>query len=278
MALAIAVSHDAGRDSALITVSGLPAGTRSLTIARVGPSGVLAGVRGADPAAAQPPSNFITHDFEVPLGVPLTYGVTAWDVNGASLGSAAVGFQLSYDDCNDWLVDLARSLNSLVVEVESMRELDYQVPAGVHRVLNRRAPVVTALPAWTPALELIVLTQTLDERNSVRTLLGSGFPFLLRTAPAQGVGNMYLSLTEFVEERFLPLGVAPQRRFRVQCVQVERPDPGLFVPVAPNTYANVKATFATYAALKAGVANYDALAYSYPAGGGPPDPWLPEDV
>jgi len=52
----------------------------------------------------------------------------------------------------------------------------------------------------------------------------------------------------------------------------------VFTPIAPNTYANVKTTFATYAALLAGVANYDALAYTYPAGGGPVDPWLPDDI
>jgi len=278
MALGLAVTLDAPRLAALITVSGLPAGTKSLSIARVGPSGTIAGVRGASPVAAQPPSNFITHDFEVPLGVNLQYGVTCYDASGNSLGSVSVPFTIAYTSCKGWLVDIARPLNSREVEIVSMVELDYLLPSGVHRVLNRRAPVVTALPAWTPTSELIVLTDTLDLRDDLRNLLGSGYPFLLRTAPDEGVGNAYFALTQFVEARFLTLGRAPQRQFRISCVQVERPDPSVFTPTAPNTYANVKSAFATYAALKAGVANYDALAYTYPTGTSPVSPWLPVDV
>jgi hypothetical protein len=205
--------------------------------------------------------------------------VTAYDAGGASLGSASAIFRIPYSSCEAWLTDLARPTNSLQLEVESLHELAYPVPSGIYRVLNRRDPVVVALPAQTPSSELIVLTETLDERDRVRNLLGSGYPFLLRTTQAQGIGNAYFALSQFVEERFLTLGTAPQRRFRIECVQVERPDPSLFVPVVPNTYANVTASFASYAALKAGVASYDALAYTYPSGVSDPIlPWPPDDV
>ena len=188
---------------------------------------------------------------------------------------------VAYGECPAWLVDLARPTNSLPAVIESMRELNFDAPAGVHRVLERRAPVMTTLPAYTPTAELVVLSDTLSERDRMRNLFGSGYPFLLRTDPLEGIGNMYLGLTQFVEERILSDGYAPQRRFRVACVQVERPDPGVFVPTAPNTYQNVKDTFATYQELKDTVGTYDQLAYTFPDD---PDaagafvPWLPDDI
>jgi hypothetical protein len=82
-----------------------------------------------------------------------------------------------------------------------------------------------------------------------------------------------------VEERFLTLGDAPQRRFKVSVIQVERPDPAIFVPTAPMTYAAVKATYATYAALKAAVGTYDQLLYTFTGvDASPVIPWLPDDV
>jgi hypothetical protein len=277
MAVAISADLDTTRLAALLSVSGLPAATATLSISRVGPSGVPAGVRGSVGVVAHAPT-YSARDFEVPLDVSVIYTVTVYDAAGAVVGSATMDFQIAYADCRAWLVDLARSTNSLVATVESMNELDYLVPSGIHRVLNRRAPVVSALPAWTPSSELIVLTDTQPERDRVRALLGTGYPFLLRTEPEQGIGNMYLTVTEFVEERFLSLGTATERRFRIQVVQVNRPDPSIYVPVAPNTYANVKATFATYADLKAGVADYDELAYTYPEGINPVPIWPPDDV
>ncbi|HKE76628.1 MAG TPA: hypothetical protein VKB57_23625 [Acidimicrobiales bacterium] len=276
MAVTLTATLDAGRLAARLQVDGVPAGADTYTITRTSPSGSKAGVRGAVNATVAIPTQ-IARDYELPFDVALTYTVTVYD--GATVvGTATTTFTLTYGECPAWLVDLARPTNSLPLTIESMDELQFAAAVGVHRILNRRAPVLTSLPAWTPSSELIVLTDTLGERDQTRALLGSGYPFLLRTTPAQGIGNMYLGVTDFTEERFLRPGVAPERRFKIEVVQVERPDPSIYVPLAPNTYANVKATFATYAALKAAVGTYDQLAYTYPAGTNPVTPWLPDDV
>lgn len=276
-AVGLTVTLEPVRLNARLNISGLPAGTDTYSITRTGPSGVAAGVRGATDATASG-TTAIERDYEVPLGVPVVYTVTAYD-GSTAVGSASANFEVVYSDCEAWITDLARPLNSLPLTIESLAELAFESAAGVHRVLNRRAPVMTNLPAWTPAAELIVLTDDLEERDRVRSIFGSGYPVLVRTAPEMGIGNIYFGLTDFSEERILTPGVAAQRRFRASCIQVERPDPGIFVPVAPNDYANVKATYADYAALKAGVPDYDGLAYSYPSGSvGPIIPWLPDDV
>ncbi|HYV59135.1 MAG TPA: hypothetical protein VFA62_03615, partial [Acidimicrobiia bacterium] len=229
--------------------------------------------------AAVTGTTMVFRDWEAPFDLALVYTVTVYDGTTA-VGTASVTVTVPWGDCEVWLVDLARPTNSLEVVVESFVALDFAVAAGVHRVLNRRAPVMTTLPAWTPAGELIVLTDTLAQRDQVRSLLGSGYPFLLRTTPDLGVGNMCLGLTDFVEERFLTPGFAAQRRFRIAAVQVERPDPALFQPTPPNTYQHVKDTWASYAALLAAVGTYDALAYTFPDLDDATviPPWLPDDI
>ena len=277
MALTLTVTLEPSRMAARLELDGIPTGADTFTIVRVSPSGHSAGVRGAVAAPVEG-TTAIVRDYELPFNVAVVYTATVVD-GGATVATATATFELDYADCDAWLVDLGRPTNSLAQTIQNLDELQFDLASGVHRVLNRRAPVITALPAWTPSMELALLTDTLDERDQLRSLLGSGTPFLLRTDPEQGIGNMYLGVTGFVEDRFLTDGYAPQRTFRAACVQVERPDPSIFVPLPPNTYANVKASYATYADLKAEVGTYDQLAYIYPAGGSSPyPPWPPDDV
>jgi len=278
MAVTLTATIEAARLETRLQVDGIPAGADTITIARTSPSGNSAAVRGADNGPVTGPS-MIFRDWEAPLDIPLSYTVTVYD-GTTIVGTATATITLAWGECEAWLVDLARPTNSLPLVVESLHELDFAVAVGVHRVLNRRAPVMTSLPAWTPTSELIVLTGTLLERDQVRSLLGSGYPFLLRTTPEMGIGNIYFGVTDFVEERFLSLGRQPERRFRVAVVQVERPDPGLFVPTPPNTYAQVNATWASYAEMLAAVGTYDGLLYTFPDSpdASPVIPWLPDDI
>jgi hypothetical protein len=242
-------------------------------------SGNLVNVRGqvAVPVTTDEVS---VRDWEVPLNIPVQYSVFSYDSAGNQIGSVwAPAFTVTWTQCEAWLVDLARPTNSLPVEIVSFTELTFDIANGVHRVLGRRPPVVTTLPAYTPAGELDVLTETLVERDQVRNILGSGLPFLLRTTPDLGIGNMYLAVTQFVEVRLMQLGDRPQRQWRISVVQVERPDPSVIVPTPPNTYQNVKDTYATYADLLTAVQTYDGMLYTYTPGQvSPIQPWPPDDV
>lgn len=281
MALTIKVTLDPARAAALIDVAGIiTAAGSTYTIERAAPSGNVAAVRGHAGADADAPE-VIARDYEIPLNLAVVYTVTTYDAAGNPLaGATAAPFTVDWMLCESWLVDIARPTNSLTLVIESLDALTFDFASGVHRVLDRRAPVLTTLPAYTPSGELILLTDTLEERDLVRTIIGNGYPVLLRTSPDLGIGNLYLGVTQFIEERFLSRGDQPERRFRLQTVQVERPDPSIYVPLPPNTYANVQATYATYADLQAAVGTYDQLAYTWPATvqPNPIAPWLPDDV
>jgi hypothetical protein len=256
-----------------------PALTVSVTITRTGPSGTPATVRNWQDAPAVAGA-IIARDFEAPIGVPLTYTATAKNVAGTVLDTATATITVPSAGCSDtWLNDLARVANSMLVGIESLPDLEHPVPNSVHEIITRRAPIVTSDIAHTPAFELSVLTDTLDDRDQARSILGNGVPVLLRTPPEDGIGNLYFSVLGFNEQRIVTSGTVPARRFVIQGRQVQRPDPGLYAPIGVATYAHVKATFATYTALKAGRANYDAVLYDW-AGSSPSDivPWPPDDV
>ena len=256
-----------------------PAGTVKVTITRKGPSGTPAAVRNWQNATAVP-GPIIARDFEAPIGVPLTYTAQALNAGGGAVNTATATVTVPSAGCSDtWLNDLARVNNTMLVAIESLPELQHPVPASVHEIITRRAPIVTSDIAHTPSFELSVLTESLDDRDQARSILGNGVPVLLRTPPEDGIGNLYFSVLGFNEQRIVTSGTVPGRRFVVSGRQVQRPDPGLYAPIGVAIYSHVKATFATYAALKAGRANYDAVLYDW-VGSAPSDivPWLPDDV
>ena len=240
----------------------IPAGTTSLSVSRTGPSGVSAGVRGYSPLTISGQTLVNVRDLEAPLGVTLTYTVTVSDASSSSATTLTVF--VAAGGCSDtWLTDLARSTNTQKVIIEALDELAYEAPTGVHWIIDRRTPIVSGDVAHTPTFELDLLTETDDQRERARAALGNGIPVLLRTPPDQGIGNLYLSVLDWKEQRILKQGSAQDRRFAVSAVQVDRPDPGLYVPTGVATYASVRSSYATYAALNAARASYDAVLWDY---------------
>ncbi|HEY3188822.1 MAG TPA: hypothetical protein VGJ70_15175, partial [Solirubrobacteraceae bacterium] len=152
-------------------------------------------------------------------------------------------------------------------------------PNTVHEVITRRSPIVTTDIAHTAELEVSFLTASDDERERARALLGNGVPVLLRTPPEDGIGNMYLAVLGFREQRIVAPATTTDRRFVVSARHVARPDPALFAPLAAVIYEDVRAAYATYLDLRTNRVTYDAMLYSY-GGAEPSDivPWPPDDV
>ena len=222
----------------------------------------------------------IVRDFEAPIGVPLTYTAEHLERRrrGAHTTETAT-ITIPSAGCEDtWLTDLVRAGNTQQVVLEHLEELAYPVPTSVHSIIGRRTPIISGDVAHTPSFELAFLTDTLDERDQARAALGNGVPVLLRTPPENGIGNLYMAVTGFAEQRIVSTGdrARPPVRGR-RPSRSNGPTPTSTCPSAPITYAYVKTTFATYAILKAQRATYDALAYDW-AGTDPSDivPWPPD--
>ena len=266
--------------AARLTVT-VPANTEELFVWRVGASGVVAGVRGWYSGDVTSPTSQIVRDFESPLGIALTYFAQGGNVDGLSPVSAGVVHtQPSTPTDNPQLVDLVRPTNTRSIVLEEMPQMEYPIETGVHRVLQRHTPVVTSDVAGTPNFDLAFYTLVFpDERDACREILGNGLPVLLRTPPEQGVGNLFFQVLAFSVERPSRVAFHEERRFLVQGVQIERPDPTLYTPQPPATYAGVEATYATYAELLTARGTYDGMLYDYGTGETAPTiPWIPADV
>lgn len=259
----------------------IPAGHDHISIQRVGPSGTTAYVRGYQQAEITPGQQLVVRDYEAPLGVPLEYTVTTWAASAPDVTDTGTAMITIPDGgCEDtWLTDLARPTNTQKIVIEALDELNYAVPVGVHEIIGRRTPIVSSDVADTPTFELAFLTETDGRREDARATLGNGVPVLLRTPPQNGIGSLYFAVTGFREQRIVKRARQPDRRFAVSCVQVERPDTSLYLPLAPTDYQEVAARFATYADLNTQRSSYDAVLYDW-SGDTPSDivPWPPEDI
>lgn len=258
----------------------VPATGAKVTFSRVGPSGTQAIVRGWSLAPVAPSSTIVARDYEAPIGVPLTYTVSTTDGAGTVVDTQTAAITIPSGGCADtWLNDLARVGNTLRVVLEQIPELAYPTPTTVHEVITRRAPIVTSDVAHTAELEVSFLTASDDERERARAMLGNGVPVLLRTPPEDGVGNMYLTVLGFKEQRIVSLATTVDRRFVISARHVSRPDPTLFIPLAAVLYADIRSAYVDYQDLLDQRATYDAMLYDY-GGTEPSDivPWPPDDV
>lgn len=276
--ISLGVAADVGGVAISLDV---PAGATRVWLQRQSPSGELVWVRGVVDLHVTPPTTLLLFDFEAPLGVELTYIASSANDAGESAGSNSATITVPSPAADDpWIVDVGFPGNSQQILVESLAELAYDVPVGVHKVIGRRAPIVLSDVAPYPAAELVFVTETEDAREHARATLGNGIPFLFKTGPAQGVGQMYLSVISWKEQRPSRLAQHSDRRFRVTVQQVDRPDPKLVVPVTMiATYLDVREGFDDYADVRASRSSYQALMITYGGGGGGSiEPWPPSDA
>jgi hypothetical protein len=204
---------------------GVPSGAATLYVERLDADDVATPVRGAYGVPTTPGTVEVV-DYEAPLDEPVTYRASVENAGGERSTTASDGPVeiTAAPDADPWLVDLVEPANTQRVVVEQLAELNVAVPAGVHYIIGRRAPIVTTDIAKAPAFELIFVTLDLAARDRARGALGTGYPVLLRTPSEQGVGSLYLAVISYVEQRPSRLALHEPRRFIVQGQQVDAPE------------------------------------------------------
>jgi hypothetical protein len=235
----------------MLTITSPPAGSTAQMYVSRQPlnSGTVSDVRGFArdaPFEIEGAPEIIVRDFEAPAGLPLVYSIWTRTGPAADWTLFAQTEAVTLTDSGDWLIDLVRSNNSRRVNVESFTDLQHDVPAATLRVLSRRDPVVVSDVAFTWSGQLVLFTLTPADETAVRNAIGNGIPVLVKTPAERGVGNAFVSVLDWHVLRVSRLAQEPARRFQIDVVQVARPDPAVFRPIAPLTYDALKAQFATY--------------------------------
>jgi hypothetical protein len=204
---------------------GVPATSETLYLERSSDGSTWTPVSGGYGLAVTPGTTIVV-DYEAPLGIALTYRAAVANVDGASPATSDGPITVPSSASDDpWLIDLVEPANSQQVVVERLAELSHFVPTGVHNVIGRTAPIVTSDVSKAPTFELAFVTPSLAARDKARATLSSGHPVLLRTPPEHGVGELYLSVLSWIEQRPSRVATVTDRRFIVSGQEVDAPAP-----------------------------------------------------
>ena len=248
-----------------------PAGAVAAHIWRVGPSDIPADVRDWSNHAVTAGEVTVARDYEAPIGVELVYTAQFKNDSGGT-GVAAAGHHhrgLAAGCADTWLNDLARAQNTMRIVVEQLPELAYVVPATVHEIITRRAPIVSSDVAHTPDVRAVVSDRHrrpararaghARQRGAGAAALGPGGGHRqrlhggARSSPSSAWSRRAPCLTGASWCR--PARSTGRTR---RCTR----------PAPPTTFAEVDATFATLQELKDGRATWDAVLYALGGRGG----------
>lgn len=243
-----------------MTVTGLAPGNAVLTVWRTA-GGAREAVRGGRALAAVD-SAFVL-DYEVPLGVPVSYEVevTAGPDTGAAVRAADLTVLSDCGYIHDPLdptvavpVWAWRAPNGEPgLAGTAFRSLTRSADVATHNVMGSRLPVAIGGQRRAPSgVDLSVLTDAEAQNTRLRDMLDNSSVLVARTLPGWALPMppvAYVALPEVVEVPLtanLPAGAGRYLTRWEMVGQVVRPASAA-VLIALFTYQDVEALFATYA-------------------------------
>lgn len=244
------VGHD---EQAYITVTlrELTAG-HTITVWRVGPDGTRTLVRGASgllDATALTSDVLVIEDYEAPLGVPVYYYAEARNSSGvltASRQTTTVTLAAG-DPQYAWLKDPAHPQRNLRVMVARGPDWQRPIQQAEYRVRGRRASVVLSDVRGGLEGDLVVYTQSDEERAALHWLLDPGHVLLWQAAPGYGVADMYVAVGQITEARGGGVATDPWRTWTLPLRQVDMPTAVGVAGSASRTWQDILTEHDTWA-------------------------------
>lgn len=202
---------------------------------RVTPEGMQA-VRGLDGAPAVSDVLYGV-DYEIPQGAELGYiGIATDGVDTAVTGTETVG---PIDRGGDWIWPVGRPTDGMLINVEEAPSFDYEITQDVAKVHDRGDPVVQSGARHWARGEIQFLTLTDDERRQFQQLVFTGRVLVFSPRPNFGFDELfYMAVGKVTEERVVPLGIEPARRWICEVQRVAVPPASFFV-AAGDTWQDV---------------------------------------
>jgi hypothetical protein len=230
-----------------LDVSAILAGAVTTTISRSAAGLTPAAVRGAMKVPVQGTITGVV-DYEAPFGVSTVYTVTAYDSNGASLGTAQVSTLLDVDVM--WISDpLAPVVSAPVRGVkspESFGTLTYALTTAVTPTEGQELPVgLSGVRQAASSVPLTIICETQAEAGPIREVLRYAAPFLLRTPIRWQVplpALAYCLAAQITETLFGGLYGRTHLSTSFDLVQA----PGQTQAILPRTYATLLTEASTY--------------------------------
>lgn len=194
----------------------------SRTLVR-GQSGLIQQVTSSD-------STYLVTDYEAPLGVPFSYRVEFYNAaTGALAGYRTTStYTLDPGDANYvWLKDPARPILNRRVLVQKAPDWKQPIDQQAYRVRGRQNAVVLSGVRSGREGDLVVWTQTDDEREALRFLLATGNVLLWQSAPGMGESDVYVTVGETAFPRVTTYAPEQWREWTLPLTEVDRPTGGM---------------------------------------------------
>lgn len=247
--LTAATDNDASA-YATLTMRELPIGD-SLTVWRRTVDGnrtLVRGPNGLINGQATTSDVMVIEDYEAPLGVSFDYYaearntsnvVTAWrDSPSVFLDPGDVQY--------GWLKDPGQPQRNIHLMIARAPDWQRPISQTEYRVRGRRDSVVLSDVRGGLEGDLVVYTQTDDERVRLHWLLDSGNILLWQTAPGYGVDDMYVAVGQATEARGGGVASDPWRTWTLPLKQVDNPTTVGVAGSAGRTWQDVLTEYTTW--------------------------------
>lgn len=238
-----------------VTVTGLSAVVEStITVWRSVAGEPRAAVRGLRGAVVVDATYVV--DYEAPLGRPVTYTL---EVTSGPTTPTTLEATVSVASTDAWLQDPLDPSTAVALATDqvdggvwfharALSRIGYASTAELVQVLGAEYPVALGgRPGAPTGVPFDVFTDSAEQCNRVRTLIGSAFPLLLRTVPAISppLRSLAYMRADAVEQPVTSLMGGTLTVWELTGDLVQPPSIRILVPTW--TYAQVAAMWATYA-------------------------------
>jgi hypothetical protein len=203
----------------------------------------------------------IIEDHEAPLEQVLYYYIEVYTAAGIlayTRSSATV--TLDHDDPNyAWLKDPGTPQRNLKVMVKQAPDWADPIDQTAHRVRGRQNAVVLSDVRGGQQGDLVVFTQSDEERKALRWLLKDGNVLLWQSAPGMGEDDVYVNVGPVARPRVSPLATEEWREWTLPLTEADRPVTTGVNGSADRTWQDVLSGFATWQAVLDAYPTWEAV-------------------
>lgn len=200
----------------------------TITVWRIGEDGSRTLVRGVNGLIENEPvltDVLVIEDHEAPLGQPVSYYAEAKNSSNvviATRTSATVTLDTG-DVQYGWLKDPGNPQRNVHVMIAKAPDWQRPIQQAAHRVRGATMPIILTDVRGSLEGDLLVHTQSDDERAALHWLLDPGSILLWQAAPGHGVDDMYVAVGQITEARGGGIASDQWRTWTLPLTQVAQP-------------------------------------------------------
>lgn len=231
----------------VIDAGDLVAGTATISVLQLSKWGTVV-VRDAERRPST--GGFVVTDYELPLGVPITYRVEQFDSAGVSLGFV-LDMPAQVDIPFGWVVfsdPLAQDHAVMVRAADGFgNKLSRHRPTEIYRSGSDHTIALSGVRGLLENVDLSCFTTTETEREALETIVGESL-VLVRTMPGMRLpGSLYVSVPDTVLDPIDAITYGDWDEWVLTGSQVSRPRIGTIIP--SYTWQDVIDYYPTWSAL-----------------------------